>query len=234
MSRSTSKKTEGGGADLTTPAAARLKLPRQKKGSSSICEKAAFFSWRGRCGHPGPVQKNGSSSRTRTCDGVVNSHLLYRLSYAGAYNVNIFPFPFFSSGEMKKNKKITQIFKIFRKNARENRPDRTDKPNRKDGAWALLFRQRGSRIHIRFLPFHSVFFRTLIGKMPEIFYRRVEKQRENAILIRCFQIQSKSTIWRSSMGRQYNKVQKRARRQKYLERVKARVKASVKTSAKKK
>jgi len=36
------------------------------------------------------------------------------------------------------------------------------------------------------------------------------------------------------MGRQYNKVQKRARRQKYLERVKARVKASVKTAAKKK
>ena len=36
------------------------------------------------------------------------------------------------------------------------------------------------------------------------------------------------------MGRQYNKVQKRARRQKYLARVKARVKAAVKTAAKKK
>ena len=30
--------------------------------------------------------KNGSGSRTRTCDRVVNSHLLYRLSYAGASN----------------------------------------------------------------------------------------------------------------------------------------------------
>lgn len=36
------------------------------------------------------------------------------------------------------------------------------------------------------------------------------------------------------MGRQYNKVQKRARRQNYLARVKARVKASLKASAKKK
>lgn len=36
------------------------------------------------------------------------------------------------------------------------------------------------------------------------------------------------------MGRQYNKVQKRVRRQNYLARVKARVKASLKTSAKKK
>ena len=33
---------------------------------------------------PKGVKKNGSGSRTRTCDRVVNSHLLYRLSYAGA------------------------------------------------------------------------------------------------------------------------------------------------------
>ena len=33
---------------------------------------------------PKVVKKNGSGSRTRTCDRVVNSHLLYRLSYAGA------------------------------------------------------------------------------------------------------------------------------------------------------
>ena len=33
---------------------------------------------------PKGVNKNGSGSRTRTCDRVVNSHLLYRLSYAGA------------------------------------------------------------------------------------------------------------------------------------------------------
>ena len=33
---------------------------------------------------PEVVKKNGSGSRTRTCDRVVNSHLLYRLSYAGA------------------------------------------------------------------------------------------------------------------------------------------------------
>ncbi len=35
------------------------------------------------------------------------------------------------------------------------------------------------------------------------------------------------------MGRQYNKLQKRARRQNYLERVKERVKAAIKASKKK-
>ena len=39
-----------------------------------------------RFGKSGRAEKkqNGSGSRTRTCDRVVNSHLLYRLSYAGA------------------------------------------------------------------------------------------------------------------------------------------------------
>lgn len=36
------------------------------------------------------------------------------------------------------------------------------------------------------------------------------------------------------MGRQYNKVQKRARRKSYLERVKARIRAAVSKNAKKK
>src|SRR5690554_4542131 len=29
------------------------------------------------------TQRNGSRSRTRTCDPMINSHLLYRLSYPG-------------------------------------------------------------------------------------------------------------------------------------------------------
>jgi hypothetical protein len=32
--------------------------------------------------HP---ESNGSASRTRTCDPVVNSHLLYQLSYRGIW-----------------------------------------------------------------------------------------------------------------------------------------------------
>ena len=32
----------------------------------------------------GPLKKNGSAGRTRTCDKVVNSHLLYQLSYRGS------------------------------------------------------------------------------------------------------------------------------------------------------
>ena len=38
---------------------------------------------------PKGVNKNGSGSRTRTCDRVVNSHLLYRLSYAGASMIDL-------------------------------------------------------------------------------------------------------------------------------------------------
>src|SRR5690554_1937763 len=41
-----------------------------------------------RLSYPGTT-RSGSSSRTRTCDPVINSHLLYRLSYRGVTGVTI-------------------------------------------------------------------------------------------------------------------------------------------------
>ena len=36
---------------------------------------------------PIPCSSSGSGGRTRTCDPVVNSHLLCQLSYAGIYSI---------------------------------------------------------------------------------------------------------------------------------------------------
>ena len=41
------------------------------------------------------------------------------------------------------------------------------------------------------------------------------------------------TIWRTTMGRQYNKHEKQARRKQYLKRVKLRVKEAIKAAKKK-
>ena len=41
-------------------------------------------------------------------------------------------------------------------------------------------------------------------------------------------------LWRTTMGRQYNKHEKQARRKQYLKRVKLRVKEAIKAAAKKK
>ena len=41
-------------------------------------------------------------------------------------------------------------------------------------------------------------------------------------------------LWRSTMGRQYNKHEKQARRKQYLKRVKLRVKEAIKAASKKK
>ena len=54
-----------------------------------------------------------------------------------------------------------------------------------------------------------------------------------AILTGYFLIDKPYQNWRFIMGRQYNKVQKRARRKNYIARVRAKVRASLKTAKKK-
>ena len=49
----------------------------------------------------------------------------------------------------------------------------------------------------------------------------------------CTRTKSKQ-LWRTTMGRQYNKHEKQARRKQYLKRVKLRVKEAIKAAAKKK
>ncbi len=48
-----------------------------------------------------------------------------------------------------------------------------------------------------------------------------------------FCTRTKSNTWRTTMGRQYNKHEKQARRKQYLKRVKLRVKEAIKAAKKK-
>ena len=53
-------------------------LEATKRGEGPLCRGAA-----GGFARDGPRKNSGSAGRTRTCDQVVNSHPLYRLSYRG-------------------------------------------------------------------------------------------------------------------------------------------------------